>query len=237
MSVVTTQSPAVNIPTTPLKVGNGNGHNGHRSPLRPDFNDAPPLAEISEPKGPLPQEELSHISEPRTGQQLDQSLPKTGDHQHILVAVDPECKPELTERAIAIAKHLAKPGDLVVLLSVLPTQYPAYGLVVPTPYDWNWEVEQLRNVRAKRAQELNELSGGFPANVNTLIHVVHGGVEKKILHAIEQHSADLIILGKRKVKLWERLTTASVSNYIVAHSPCNVLVVKADIPRTSPVVG
>ena len=40
-------------------------------------------------------------------------------------------------------------------------------------------------------------------------------------------AADLIVLGSHGYKTWERLLLGSVSNSVVHHAPCSVLIVRS----------
>lgn len=127
------------------------------------------------------------------------------------------------------------------------------GLTSPSPpagYDVEWQLNALRQLRKARIAELTRIAKTFPKDVKLLIHVVHGGTERKILAAAEQHvsarlffaklvgrieltyvlaqHADLIILARRKLGRFEKLLTTSVSNWIVSHAPCAVLVAKSE---------
>lgn len=54
-------------------------------------------------------------------------------------------------------------------------------------YDVEWQLNALRELRKARIAELTKIAKTFPKDVKVLIHVVHGGTERKILAAAEQH--------------------------------------------------
>lgn len=62
---------------------------------------------------------------------------------------------------------------------VLPLSAPAYSL--------DYEIDQLRKLKANRILELTKLSKEFPDSVKTFVHVVHGFPTTKILQMAEKH--------------------------------------------------
>lgn len=193
-----------------------------------------PTVEISLPQeqqSPLPEQERSHILDAHSGETLLEHATKAETGQHLLVALDPEAKQGQSDVAVQAALRIAKPGDTVVLFSAMspvaimdPGAYSAFSI----SYDMDWQLSALRELRKERISELTKIAKTFPKDVKVLVHVVHGGTERKILAAAEQHHADLIILGRRKLGRLEKLLTTSVSNWIVSHAPCAVLVAKSD---------
>ncbi|MBV9216706.1 MAG: universal stress protein [Acidobacteria bacterium] len=57
--------------------------------------------------------------------------------------------------------------------------------------------------------------------------VLYGSPESRVVETAEEMGADLIVLGSHGYKSWERLLLGSVSNSVVHHAPCSVLVVRA----------
>lgn len=57
-----------------------------------------------------------------------------------------------------------------------------------------------------------------------------------LCHAAQQWNADLIILGRRGRKGLAEVILGSVSNYVLHHAPCAVLVIQANnaVPTSSP---
>jgi nucleotide-binding universal stress UspA family protein len=56
--------------------------------------------------------------------------------------------------------------------------------------------------------------------------ILTGSPERAIVETAEQMHADLIIVGSHSYSRWERLLLGSVSDSVVHHAPCSVLVVK-----------
>lgn len=70
----------------------------------------------------------------------------------------------------------------------------------PAGYDVDWQLQALRELRKARIAELTRIAKTFPKDVKVLIHVVHGGTERKILAAAEQHVSKSTGYGKRWTK-------------------------------------
>jgi nucleotide-binding universal stress UspA family protein len=58
--------------------------------------------------------------------------------------------------------------------------------------------------------------------------VLYGTSESRIVETAEEMKADLIVLGSHGYKAWERMLLGSVSNSVVHHAHCSVLVVRTD---------
>jgi len=57
--------------------------------------------------------------------------------------------------------------------------------------------------------------------------VLFGSPESRIVETAEQMPADLIVVGSHGYNRWERLLLGSVSDSVVHHAPCSVLVVRS----------
>ncbi len=56
--------------------------------------------------------------------------------------------------------------------------------------------------------------------------VVIGNPKELIVEEAQKWNADLIVLGSHGYGFWERMLLGSVSNAIVHHAPCSVLIVR-----------
>lgn len=65
-------------------------------------------------------------------------------------------------------------------------------------------------------------SAGIEVTTSTLV----GSPESNIVEEAEAMGADLIIVGSHGYNRWERLLLGSVSDSVVHHAPCSVLVVR-----------
>jgi len=69
-------------------------------------------------------------------------------------------------------------------------------------------------------------------NVSISAEVLFGSPESRIVETAEQMHAELIVVGSHGYNRWERLLLGSVSDSVVHHAPCSVLVVRT--PKTQP---
>lgn len=67
-------------------------------------------------------------------------------------------------------------------------------------------------------------------NVSITAEVLFGSPESRIVETAEQMHAELIVVGSHGYNRWERLLLGSVSDSVVHHAPCSVLVVRT--PKT-----
>src|SRR5215213_10982752 len=67
----------------------------------------------------------------------------------------------------------------------------------------------------------------FPAlRENLSTHILCGSPEQSIVAEAEDWGADLIVVGSHGYGFWERMFLGSVSNAVVHHASCSVLVVR-----------
>lgn len=64
-------------------------------------------------------------------------------------------------------------------------------------------------------------------NIEVSSELLFGAPDRRIVETAEKMNADLIIVGSHGYNRWERLLLGSVSDSILHHSPCSVLVVRA----------
>jgi nucleotide-binding universal stress UspA family protein len=67
-------------------------------------------------------------------------------------------------------------------------------------------------------------------NVSITAEALFGSPESRIVETAEQMHAELIVVGSHGYNRWERLLLGSVSDSVVHHAPCSVLVVRT--PKT-----
>lgn len=57
--------------------------------------------------------------------------------------------------------------------------------------------------------------------------ILFGSPESRIVEKAEEMDADLIVVGSHGYNRWERLLLGSVSDSVIHHAPCSVLVVRS----------
>ena len=144
----------------------------------------------------------------------------------ILIATDGS---PFSETAVKKACEFIKPGTSEVKIvsafeNALPlAMEPAF---VPSQYYVQLE-EDLKGMAeqnvAKARDIIKEHFGEGVVNVTG--EVTLGFADKAIIDAAEQWNADLIVVGSHGRGFWGRLL-GSVSNGVVHHAPCSVLVVR-----------
>jgi len=140
-----------------------------------------------------------------------------------------------TKYAEAAAQMLTnlnvKAGDEVKVISVVDAQVPlaidVYGGYLPD----TTELEKAAKDNAEKVVEgtskkVNDMFAG--KNVAVVSDILYGTPESRIVETAEEMHADLIVIGSHGYKTWERMLLGSVSNSVVHHAPCSVLVVRTN---------
>ncbi len=99
----------------------------------------------------------------------------------------------------------------------------------PIPIGYNPDVEkEMSESAAKAVAQAAEKIGsrfyGLKENLTTC--VLSGLPERGIVEEAEKWGADLIVVGSHGYGFWERMFVGSVSNAVVHHAPCSVMVVR-----------
>ena len=73
----------------------------------------------------------------------------------------------------------------------------------------------------------------FPGGLlDVTAEVLDGSPQRVIVETAENWEADLIIIGSHGYGFWSRIMLGSVSNSVVHHAPCSVLVVRTAAAET-----
>jgi nucleotide-binding universal stress UspA family protein len=142
---------------------------------------------------------------------------------HILIATDGS---QRSIRAAQRASELMKTADAVTLLTVL-TEVPGddAGGIEGSVYSaeeqetmWNEEMAEARDELSRTAQVL--------ANANVTKRIEVGDVAQTVVRVAEELGVDAIVVASHGRTGLERLFLGSVSEHIVRHAHCPVLVVR-----------
>lgn len=139
-----------------------------------------------------------------------------------------------TRHAEAAAEMLGKfclaDGDRIKIISVVDLSMPlaidVYGSYLPDTTD----LEKTARDNASKVVEAvaAKLLGFFGDNkVDISSEILFGTPDSRIVETAEKMGADLIVLGSHGYKQWERLLLGSVSDSVVHHAHCSVMVVRA----------
>jgi nucleotide-binding universal stress UspA family protein len=126
-------------------------------------------------------------------------------------------------------------GDEVKIVSVvdmaLPLSIDVYTGYLPTTADLEKSAQE--NARKILDSASERIQNTFAEkNVFVTTEVLLGSPESRIVETAEEMGANLIIVGSHGYNRWERLLLGSVSDSVIHHAPCSVLVV-----RNAPIEG
>ena len=132
--------------------------------------------------------------------------------------------------ALAMIQRLALgDGDEVHVISVVDMAVPLavdiYGGYLP-------DTTELERVAKESAAKLLDdasavLRNKFDGHAVTITSEVEfGSPDSRIVENAEKRGTDLIVIGSHGYNRWERLLLGSVSNSVVHHAHCSVMVVR-----------
>jgi nucleotide-binding universal stress UspA family protein len=146
----------------------------------------------------------------------------------ILIATDGTKQGEAAIAALANFKLSA--SDEVRVISVVDMAVPlaidVYGGYLPD----TTELEKASRDNANRVLDaaINAAKTiSAESEINVSGEVLYGSPESRIVETAEKMPADLIIVGSHGYNRWERLLLGSVSDSVVHHAPCSVLIVRS----------
>lgn len=120
-------------------------------------------------------------------------------------------------------------GDEVKIISVVdmatPLAIDIYGGYLPD----TTEIEKTARENASTVVESTSetiRSSFTDKNVKFTSDILFGSPDSRIVETAEEMHADLIIIGSHGYKRWERLLLGSVSDSVVHHAHCSVMVVR-----------
>lgn len=119
--------------------------------------------------------------------------------------------------------------DEVQVVSVYENAYP----ITAEPFAMSQEYyekldETVRNIAAGYVDEVKKtVSERFP-NAKLTTEILHGAPDQQIIERAKEWNADLIVVGSHGRGFWGRLL-GSVSDGVVHHAPCSVLVVRKEM--------
>ena len=84
--------------------------------------------------------------------------------------------------------------------------------------------KQCVDFTEKSAMQVREYFSGKPIDVS--IEVERGAPDRVIIEAAKEWNADLIAVGSHGRGFWGRMMLGSISDSVLHHAPCSVLVVR-----------
>ena len=91
------------------------------------------------------------------------------------------------------------------------------------------EIEKAGHGQAKKAVEQGEtrIRSMFPnVALDITAEVVNGSPQRVLIEKAQEWDADLMVVGSHGYGFWSCALLGSVSNSVVQHAPCSVLVVR-----------
>ena len=135
-----------------------------------------------------------------------------------------------SDAAIEMLRNFAlSDGDEIKIVSVVDMAVPMaidiYGGYLPD----TGELEKTARENAEKlldrsAERIKYLFDGKTLAISS--EVLFGSPESRIVETAEAIHPDIIVLGSHGYSRWERLLLGSVSDSVVHHAPCSVLIVR-----------
>ncbi len=131
--------------------------------------------------------------------------------------------------ALDQAVEIAERNDSrLTIACVIPVMAAAYGIEMPPGAS---VVETIEAARRMLAETKSKIIQRGVSRVETVL--LEGDPVDRILEYAEKHPPNLIVAGSRGLSDAGRFFLGSVSDGILHHAPCSVLVVKTGaVPRT-----
>jgi len=129
-----------------------------------------------------------------------------------------------------LCKFSLSDGDEVKVISVvdmaMPLAIDIYGGYLPDTTELETVArEQAEKVVEATTAKLQGFFGGKSVDISS--DVLFGSPDSRIVETAEELAADMIVIGSHGYKRWERLLLGSVSDSVVHHAHCSVLVVRS----------
>ena len=132
-----------------------------------------------------------------------------------------------TEEALRLAQRLG--AGLLIMSAIDP------GAMRLPNGRFRRRVDQERELREVAARVLVER--GRAAGVTVSLLVWDGDPRESIVEVARSEAPDMVVVGSRARGVGSRIGTDSVSDYVIRHAPCPVLVVRSDVamgPQPTP---
>jgi nucleotide-binding universal stress UspA family protein len=148
---------------------------------------------------------------------------------HIAVAVDGSPH---SVRALEVAIDLAsRYASQLVVVAVAPIQPVYVGPTEPFPSAPGIISDRPRYQKIVESSVAQAQASGVAGATGICLE---GVVTDELLNFLDEHPADLLIMGSRGLSTARRILLGSVSTALVTHAPCPVLVVRPPATPRSP---
>ena len=146
----------------------------------------------------------------------------------ILIATDgSQFSDAAVERVCGLITDAENTEVRIVSAYEQPVMAAAAPYAIPAGYNPVLEKELRASASDAAGEAIKQISSRLPAlQKNLSTAVLCGAPAQAIIHEAEEWDADLIVVGSHGYGFWERMFLGSVSNAVVHHAPCSVLVVR-----------
>lgn len=115
----------------------------------------------------------------------------------------------------------------VKVISAVATPYVAASEPFAVSADYYRDLEgELRKEAKKNVEEAEAKIRASLPNADVTTQVFVGSPDQTIVEEAQNWGADLIVVGSHGYGFWSRALLGSVSNSVLNHAPCSVLVVR-----------
>jgi nucleotide-binding universal stress UspA family protein len=125
-----------------------------------------------------------------------------------------------------IKKFSLPPGSEIKIVSVVDMAVPLAIDVYAGYLSSTAEIETAAREYASKILEETKSKLADDPNIAVSTEILFGSPESRIVETAEEMQSDLIVVGSHGYNRWERLLLGSVSDSVVHHAPCSVLVVR-----------
>ena len=128
-----------------------------------------------------------------------------------------------------LKRLVIRDGDEVFVVSVVDLAVPMamdiYGGYIPDTTEYEKAAkENASRILTETAENLRLHLSGKKVEITT--ELLFGSPESRIVEMADQIKPELIVVGSHGYSSWERLLLGSVSDAVVHHAPCSVMVVR-----------
>lgn len=117
---------------------------------------------------------------------------------------------------------------VTVMDMAVPLAIDMYAGYLPSTPEIETQVrENAERVLLETSQTVSNICSPEPVKITTELLI--GSPESRIVEKAEEMGADLIIVGSHGYNRWERLLLGSVSDSVVHHAPCSVMVIRSPV--------
>jgi len=118
--------------------------------------------------------------------------------------------------------------EVLIISAAEPPYVPAEPFAISAEYLLEANLAAVERATAVVAEAAMAISSRFPdLGASLTTKVVKGSPAQAIVEEAEQWGADLIMMGSHGYGFWQRALLGSVSNSVVHHAPCSVMVVRS----------